>query len=1822
MTGPAQRGPDRGTGTPARSTRTRDAASALYVVLAVGLAFRLIIAQALPGSGFEVDLNAFRFWADNLARQGPFGFYDRPFFHDYTPGYLYVLWVIGVVGHLLDPLRGVVALPRILGPDLIKLPAILSDLGIAWLVWSMVQELGGSRRAALVGAVIVVVNPITWFDSVVWGQVDSVGALVVLVAVRELWRDRPERAAIFTVVAAVIKPQLGILVPIVAAVAIRRALVPVGGRGADDPESHEEPYRGRTTTRWERETRGPVRIATTAVAGLLTALLLCIPFALTPVGLIRQVAIAAGGYPFVTVNAYNPWALVEVDGNGVAATGSWICDVVGVTGARGSTCDVAVMFGPIPAVVVGTALLLLAVGVISIVVAARPDRLTILAGTAALALAFFILPTRVHERYLFPFYALAAILAAVSVRWLVAFAVMSAATLANMYVVLTTLYPNNPSIQDWLGIGPAIRSTPGVTLVALVHLAGFVWVAAQLRRESTETLANEIERTRDAQLDEASRAPEASAGSPVDPGLRPGADWTAGGRLLPGREPVLVREPLMAFAVSPQPMTPPVPAPFPLHFASPAPPPRARPTAPDVWAWVRERITERPFRPDRSAALAREPRGRLDRLDLWIVLVLLAATLTLRMWRLPEPYRMHFDEVYHARTATEFLQFWRYGISHDIYEWTHPHLAKYVMAAGIVAFGDDRVVAASDVNIPVRAALVEPRRDDGPAPSTRMGDRLDVATGAEIRSYDLATRKLEAITPLPGASALAYDATGERLFVGTDDGTIATIDTIAVDADRGTRASEPARLEANPVARIDGAVRQLHVPADGSALLVATDADDVITLNPDGGNELGRVTLRGIATTAAFADARTTPALVARPGEVVDPSVEASLLEDLLGGSARDYEERLTSDADRVVVATVSASGEARTAIDDAIAEDRLAGIAVESVPRVAVAYADGLALVSTADGDVLQRVALDGGAQGVTLVDDIDEPKLYATSNARAGPQLAMVTVGGDAAKDRAGLTRTFPLPGVGSWIGYDTASQQIHVLGAPPAGRPADQVATVYVIEPHANAVYADAPLTFRPAALALDVNALFQASDRQQLLALSAAGRTEAIDVGQHAFAWRLPGVVAGALMAVLLYLLTRVLFRRRSVAVVVALLTLFDGMFFVQSRIAMNDAYVGLFILAAYLVFAALWTGAWKSRAAFWVGMPAIGVLLGLAVASKWVAAYAIGALGILILARSALGRVVLIAGLVVATTVLGYMAISVPAGQSGGNLTFMLIMIALTIVAVVVTILHPIAWSRDEMRFAVAAPAVVGFATLLGAAAFGELGTVALAEGAGGLTWLHVSFALIGLSAAVAAIFWLAGHWGFGPLARRPEPGDSVLLLEPPAPAAEGWLRPGWAFGLPVAWMLVSMVAIPLAIYVLSYVPWAFVDSHRITGSWPPGHTGQTLLDLTGQMYNYHNTLSEAHAASSPWWAWPFDLKPVWFYQQSFAGDTAAAIYDAGNLVIWWLGVPALAFCTWQAYKRRSLPLALITIGFACQWIAWARIDRAAFQYHYYTALPFVVMALAYFIAEIWHGASRRTWALAKAAAALAVMAPALLWLFHRPLCGFVRVTAVNPGSQACPTYIPDITITARALAIAFVMVVGIVLVVVQLSRLDRGDLESPEGSRQLWPLFGSAFGGVLALALASILFADVPMFTIQNLAVEPVAIVVLIPLAALAVVVASARDARRFVAGLVLAVVAEFVVFYPNLSALPLPSSWATSYQGLLPTYVYPFQFPVSTVDRRGPGVPLLAMQPALLLVALTITCLILAYSAWVWRMTLAERRMLAAEADAGSAWAEGAGGR
>ena len=72
------------------------------------------------------------------------------------------------------------------------------------------------------------------------------------------------------------KPQLAILVPIVAFVTIRRALWPKGGFGS---ETAPEP----SGFGWERRTTGWIRIVSTGVAGFATAVLLSAPFGLSVV---------------------------------------------------------------------------------------------------------------------------------------------------------------------------------------------------------------------------------------------------------------------------------------------------------------------------------------------------------------------------------------------------------------------------------------------------------------------------------------------------------------------------------------------------------------------------------------------------------------------------------------------------------------------------------------------------------------------------------------------------------------------------------------------------------------------------------------------------------------------------------------------------------------------------------------------------------------------------------------------------------------------------------------------------------------------------------------------------------------------------------------------------------------------------------------------------------------------------------------------------------------------------------------------------------------------------------------------------------------------------------------------------------------------------------------------------------------------------------------------------------------------------------------------------------------------------------------------------
>ena len=186
-----QRREERGLPAPAlrslqREDQQEDRRSALPLwfpaVLLCALALRIVIAVTVRG--YDVDVGCFTAWGAHIADVGPVDFY-HDYFCDYPPGYLPVLGL----GNMLARLFGGSDTAQVM---MVKLPPMLADIGIAWLIAREALRSGkSSRYAGFLGALIAL-NPVLIINSAAWCQIDSVLALlIVLIAVlamRGQWR--------------------------------------------------------------------------------------------------------------------------------------------------------------------------------------------------------------------------------------------------------------------------------------------------------------------------------------------------------------------------------------------------------------------------------------------------------------------------------------------------------------------------------------------------------------------------------------------------------------------------------------------------------------------------------------------------------------------------------------------------------------------------------------------------------------------------------------------------------------------------------------------------------------------------------------------------------------------------------------------------------------------------------------------------------------------------------------------------------------------------------------------------------------------------------------------------------------------------------------------------------------------------------------------------------------------------------------------------------------------------------------------------------------------------------------------------------------------------------------------------------------------------------------------------------------------------------------------------------------------------------------------------------------------------------------------------
>ena len=197
----------------------------------------------------------------------------------------------------------------------------------------------------------------------------------------------------------------------------------------------------------------------------------------------------------------------------------------------------------------------------------------------------------------------------------------------------------------------------------------------------------------------------------------------------------------------------------------------------------------------------------------------------------------------------------------------------------------------------------------------------------------------------------------------------------------------------------------------------------------------------------------------------------------------------------------------------------------------------------------------------------------------------------------------------------------------------------------------------------------------------------------------------------------------------------------------------------------------------------------------------------------------------------------------------------------------------------------------------------------------------------------------------------------------------------------MAWCIPFFVLIPALVYLLSYIP--FTQAAGQAGL-------SAILKNQADMFNYHGMLTATHPYSSPWWSWPLNLRPV-FYYASQLGDLRAGISAFGNPAVWWLGIPAFCYAAYSALFKRDRAAAFLSVGYLAQFLPWALIGRIAFIYHYFPSLPFLVLMNVFLIKHLapgrWGG-----WAYAATVFALFVLFYPVLsgWPIAASFAGFLR----------------------------------------------------------------------------------------------------------------------------------------------------------------------------------------------------------------------------------------
>lgn len=337
----------------------------VFKIILLAFILRLIISFL----GYHGDVIDFYWWTRDLVFNGFAGFYDRNIDNAVRPIYppvtSYLFWLGGMFHELVLKIFWFLNVNISIFPSNLiywmespqgwiifdKLPAILSDLGIIYVLYLFGKSMKG-EKAGLMAAKIFAFVPVFFYNSALWGQTESVFALPMLVAFYLLYKGKIKSSIVFYTLAILTKPTAFFPLPIFIYWVLRKGKL-------------KEVVMG-------------------ALQSIALTLVLYFPF--HSEGLINWVIAfymnsLKGVLGYTVANSFNFWALIFGFDN---------------------RPDTSLLLG-IPANLIGYSLFILStVGIIFLLTRKKDNINLILISSVIVSFAAFMFLPRMHERYFYP----------------------------------------------------------------------------------------------------------------------------------------------------------------------------------------------------------------------------------------------------------------------------------------------------------------------------------------------------------------------------------------------------------------------------------------------------------------------------------------------------------------------------------------------------------------------------------------------------------------------------------------------------------------------------------------------------------------------------------------------------------------------------------------------------------------------------------------------------------------------------------------------------------------------------------------------------------------------------------------------------------------------------------------------------------------------------------------------------------------------------------------------------------------------------------------------------------------------------------------------------------------------------------------------------------------------------------------------------------------------------------------------------------------------------------------------------------------------------